>query len=228
MAANGNQNVSSTPPTESDAANSFLEGWREALAEVLDTERRKWQRERALIEAQAASVVASLRADVIERLAKLKDGERGEPGPPGQDGAPGKDGIGIAGKDGAHGKDAAQITIRGTYDAGARYGHLDAVATGGSTFIARYDNPGPCPGDGWQLIASGGRPGKPGPQGERGAGERGLLGRQDKRRSSWLGNIDFKNFRAFPVMSDKSTAPPIELRGFFEQYQELAEWPTSP
>lgn len=145
------------------------------------------------------------------------------PGPPGERGPEGKTGKGErgeqgeAGPPGANGKDAAQITIRGTYDAGARYGHLDAVATGGSTFIARYDNPGACPGDGWQLIASAGRQGRQGPQGER--GERGLPG-QSPVILDW--EYDFKNFRAFPVMSDKSTAPPIELRGFFEHYQELA------
>lgn len=143
------------------------------------------------------------------------------PGPPGERGPEGKTGRGERGEpgeqgpEGKAGKDAAQITIRGTYDAGARYGHLDAVATGGSTFIARYDNPGPCPGDGWQLVASCGRPGKPGPIGPR--GERGL---PSAVILDW--EYDFKNFRAFPIMSDKSTVPPIELRGFFEHYQELA------
>jgi hypothetical protein len=148
------------------------------------------------------------------------------PGPPGERGPEGKTGKGERGEpgergeQGAAGKDAAQITIRGTYDAGAHYRHLDAVATGGSTFIARYDNPGPCPGDGWQLIASAGRPGRPGPPGERGErGERGLPG-QAPVILDW--EYDFKTFRAFPIMSDKSAAPPIELRGFFEHYQELA------
>jgi hypothetical protein len=34
--------------------------------------------------------------------------------------------------------------------------------------VARQDDPGPCPGDGWQLLAGHGKTGKPGPQGERG------------------------------------------------------------
>src|SRR5580765_6545419 len=145
------------------------------------------------------------------------------PGPPGERGLEGKTGKGERGEQGergesgANGRDAAQITIRGTYDAGARYGHLDAVATGGSTFVARYDNPGACPGDGWQLIASCGRPGRPGPQGERGQqGERGLTGRTAVILA-W--EIDAKNCRATPIMSDASEVPPLELRGMFEQFQ---------
>src|SRR5580765_3305895 len=145
------------------------------------------------------------------------------PGPPGERGPEGKSVRGERGEQGEQGpegkpgKDAAQITIRGTYDAGARYGHLDAVATGGSTFVARYDNPGACPGDGWQLIASCGRPGRPGPQGERGQqGERGLTGRTAVILA-W--EIDAKNCRATPIMSDASEVPPLELRGMFEQFQ---------
>ncbi len=145
------------------------------------------------------------------------------PGPPGERGPEGKSikgergEQGEAGPQGKPGKDADPITIRGTYDAGARYGNLHAVATGGSTFVARYDNPGPCPGDGWQLLASCGKPGRPGPQGEQGPrGERGLPG-QGPSILAW--EIDARNFRATPIMSDASEAPPLELRGMFEQFQ---------
>src|SRR5580765_8657987 len=173
-----------------------------------------------LADAIGISLALSQRALAEVRALALIPGPPGERGPEGKVGKGERGEQGERGESGAAGKDAAQITIRGTYDAGARYGHLDAVATGGSTFIARYDNPGACPGDGWQLIASCGRPGRPGPQGERGErGERGLPG-QSPVILDW--EYDFKNFRAFPVMSDKSTAPPIELRGFFEHYQELA------
>ena len=142
------------------------------------------------------------------------------PGPPGERGPEGKSikgergETGEAGPQGVAGKDAAQITIRGTYDAGARYDHLDAVATGGSTFVARYDNPGACPGDGWQLIASAGRQGRQGERGER--GERGMSGKVPVILA-W--EIDARNYRATPIMSDASEVPPLELRGLFEQYQ---------
>ena len=38
----------------------------------------------------------------------------------------------------------------------------DVVALNGGSFIARKDVPGPCPGPGWQLIASQGRRGAAG------------------------------------------------------------------
>jgi hypothetical protein len=58
------------------------------------------------------------------------------------------------------------FNIRGTYSREILdYRHLDVVAMDGSSFAARRDNPGPCPGEGWQLIA---QKGKPGQKGERG------------------------------------------------------------
>ena len=275
---------------------------------MLDAERRQWQRERALIEAQAQSTIATLqagiatqRAELAElvraRLAELKDGAPGSPGdagpqgpageqgpagpagpqgeagkgiegPQGPAGAPGLDGK--AGEDGAPGelpqarawaegvhyrgevvthagatwqarsdtarapphddwlqlaaagKDAAQLTIRGTYSEDAEYRQLDVVALGGSSFVARADNPGACPGAGWQLIASAGRPGKPGLKGERGdAGPQGQRGEAAPAILQWT--IDRKRFRATPVMSDGSEAPALELRGLFEQFQTEAE-----
>ena len=89
-------------PPKSDAAETLLEAWKDALAEVLadvlESERRIWQRERALIEAQAQSTIATLQAAVATlrvelsdmvraRIAELKDGE---PGVPGERGLPGE------------------------------------------------------------------------------------------------------------------------------------------
>jgi hypothetical protein len=75
------------------------------------------------------------------------------------------------------GRDATSPTIRGTYGEDETYRHLDIVALNGSSFVARHDQPGPCPGEGWQLIASAGRVGKPGIRGEKGdKGERGEVG----------------------------------------------------
>lgn len=68
----------------------------------------------------------------------------------------------------APGADAKGFTVCGTYDPEAAYAEKDVVMTGGSSFVALRDAPGPCPGDGWQLWAS---------KGSRGAqGERGLKG----------------------------------------------------
>jgi hypothetical protein len=77
------------------------------------------------------------------------------------------------------GKDAITPKVRGTYNKGEQYEKLDVVALNGRSFIARQDNPGDCPGPGWQLLTSPGERGERGPigpQGERGLpGERGEL-----------------------------------------------------
>jgi len=58
--------------------------------------------------------------------------------------------------------------VRGTYNPQSAYSANDIVALDGGTFIARKDNPGPCPGGGWQLMAKQGQRGIAGPKGERG------------------------------------------------------------
>ena len=68
----------------------------------------------------------------------------------------------------APGLDAPLLNIRGTHVADGKYKRLDVVALNGSSFVARTDEPGDCPGAGWQLIASAGRPGKPGIKGDPG------------------------------------------------------------
>src|SRR5262249_25673219 len=67
------------------------------------------------------------------------------------------------------GRDGASINPRGTYSASAEYSKLDLVTLNGGSFLAKRDNPGACPGDGWQSLTM---PGKRGERGER--GERGL------------------------------------------------------
>src|SRR4029077_4062728 len=66
------------------------------------------------------------------------------------------------------GADARSPHVCGTYGAEETYGELDIVAINGASFIARRDNPGPCPGDGWQLIARQGQRGIAGEKGDRG------------------------------------------------------------
>jgi hypothetical protein len=70
---------------------------------------------------------------------------------------------------GRDGQDALNFSIEGTYDPAARYRRLSIVTLNGSSFVARHDDPGSCPGDAWQLLASAGRRGQQGPKGERGA-----------------------------------------------------------
>ena len=114
----------------------------------------------------------------------------------------------------AAGRDGNSITVRGTFDATADYRRLDVVALNGGCFIARKDAPGPCPGSGWQLLASQGKRGVSGARGERGPkGDPGLSG---VTICEW--KIDRARYVATPIMSDGSEGPPLELRGLFEQF----------
>jgi hypothetical protein len=117
------------------------------------------------------------------------------------------------------GRDGLTPTIRGTYDAYEKYKKLDIVASDGASFVAKRDNPGLCPGDGWQLLSRQGKQGRrgegiTGPRGEKGAkGERGEPG---ATVVSW--QLDRERYRISPLMSDGKVGPMMELRGLFEQF----------
>jgi hypothetical protein len=51
------------------------------------------------------------------------------------------------------------LEVRGLFSDKETYKALDIVALNGGSFVARRDDPGPCPGAGWQLIASQGKRG---------------------------------------------------------------------
>jgi hypothetical protein len=106
------------------------------------------------------------------------------------------------------------FTVRGTFDETAEYRRLDVVALNGGSFIARKDAPGPCPGPGWQLIASQGKRGVAGEKGER--GPKGDAGASSATICDW--KIDRARYVATPIMTDGSEGPPLELRGLFEQF----------
>jgi hypothetical protein len=118
------------------------------------------------------------------------------------------------------GRDAITPQVRGTYKLGEQYNKLDICAMNGSSFIARRDAPGECPGPDWQLLVSRGKtgdkgqPSPRGPQGER--GEKGDPGQPAPEILGW--QIDRENFRATPVMSGGKDGPPLDLRGLFEQF----------
>lgn len=82
--------------------------------------------------------------------------------------------IAAAGRDGLDGR---SFYIKGTYKEGGDYRALNVVVLNGGSFVAKRDDPGPCPGDGWQLMASQGKQGKPGERGQAGQkGDRGEPG----------------------------------------------------
>jgi hypothetical protein len=121
----------------------------------------------------------------------------------------------------ARGRDAAMPKIMGTYREGENYSFLNIVALQGSSFIARTDDPGPCPGEGWQLIASAGKQGKQGQEGQRGLhGERGERGASPPYLVGWT--IDRKAYTVKALMSDDTEWPALELRELFEQFHDEA------
>jgi hypothetical protein len=90
------------------------------------------------------------------------------------------------------GRDGRSLKVRDTWDPGASYFALDVVACDGASFVARRDNPGPCPGDGWQLCA------KQGPRGK----------------------LDVRTRTATPIYSDGRFGPALELGALFESAQD--------
>lgn len=78
-----------------------------------------------------------------------------------------------AGRDGSDGR---SLNPRSTWSADETYARLDIVALDGGAFVARRDDPGPCPGDGWQLMAMRGKPGRPGDKGDSVKGDKGDRG----------------------------------------------------
>ncbi|MBR0730362.1 hypothetical protein JQ595_16545 [Bradyrhizobium japonicum] len=117
-----------------------------------------------------------------------------------------------AGTDGCNGR---SLKIKGLFNAEASYRALDIVALNGGSFVARCDDPGPCPGDGWQLMAS---------QGKRGdKGERGLQGVPGVPIFIAKWQLDSDTYTAVPIMSDGRKGPPLELRSLFEQFHSEAQ-----
>jgi hypothetical protein len=120
----------------------------------------------------------------------------------------------------------AGLRLRGAYRSDQDYDRLDVVTLDGSSYIARQDSPGPCPGDGWRILASAGGTGPQGlsgPKGDRGppgpAGETGPQGKPGTPGAPIAGwKIDPASYSAFPLMPDGKQGPPLELRALFQQF----------
>ena len=61
------------------------------------------------------------------------------------------------------GADARGFVVCGTFAEDVDYSANDIVMRDGSSFVALRNNPGECPGEGWQLWAGRGKTGKMGP-----------------------------------------------------------------
>jgi hypothetical protein len=115
------------------------------------------------------------------------------------------------------GRDAITPTVRGTFVTTARYKKLDIVTFDRSSYIARHDDPGLCPGSGWQPLAAHGARGEKGPSGPRGEqGDEGAKGEIGPTIVAW--KVDHVAYRAVPLMTDSTFGPALELRRLFEQF----------
>ena len=120
------------------------------------------------------------------------------------------------------GSDGRTPIVRGTHKDDETYQALDVVMRNSASFIARRDNPGPCPGDGWQCLAAPGARGVKGEKGERGAkgdrGEQGVAGKPAPTFAAW--EIERERYSLRGIFADGSKTPELDLRGLFEQFQD--------
>jgi hypothetical protein len=114
------------------------------------------------------------------------------------------------------GADGRSFNVRGTFSPGARYRTLDVVALNGASFVAKCDDPGPIPGDNWQLLAVQGKKGQPGRD-----GTDGKAGKDAPRITDWA--VNRENYTATPIMSDGSRGAVLDLRLLFERYHAETE-----
>jgi hypothetical protein len=115
------------------------------------------------------------------------------------------------------------LHLRGAYRSDQDYDRMDVVTLDGSSYIARQGIPGPCPSEGWRILASAGAAGAQGirgPKGDRGpAGETGPQGKAGAPGAPIAGwRVDPTNYSAFPIIADGKQGPALELRALFQQF----------
>jgi hypothetical protein len=132
---------------------------------------------------------------------------------------PGEDWLLVA----AAGVDAPVGEVCGLHDPARVYRKFDLVVRDGAEWRAKHDNPGALPGAGWALSAEQGKRGKPGEKGDRGEkGDHGPVGPAGKSAPTIV-DWAIEDYRAAPIMSDGSTGPVLDMRGFFERYHGEAK-----
>jgi hypothetical protein len=117
----------------------------------------------------------------------------------------------------AAGRDAKPWRMRGTWRGDAAYETGDVVVSDSASFLALTADPGPCPGAGWQMLVAPRR----GPRGEKGdTGSRGPVGPPGSTapvQTAW--KVDAEAFVVWPVYSDNTIGPQLDLRDLFVEYQ---------
>jgi hypothetical protein len=117
----------------------------------------------------------------------------------------------------------AGLRLRGAHSPDQDYERLDVVTLEGSSYIARRGSPGPCPGEGWRILASAGGAGPQGIMGQNGdRGPRGLTGETGAKGEPGASIVgwapDYADFKATPIMSDRSEGPALDLKPFFQKF----------
>jgi hypothetical protein len=115
------------------------------------------------------------------------------------------------------------LRLRGAYRSDQDYERLDVVTLDGSSYVARHASPGPCPGEGWRILASAGAIGPQGiagPKGDR--GPRGLTGEAGPKGAPGVAIVgwspDYAGFKVTPIMSDGGEGPALDLKPFFQKF----------
>lgn len=104
--------------------------------------------------------------------------------------------------------------VRGRYDPKVNYRKFDLVTENGTEWRAKRDVPGALPGDGWAISAQRGDRGQKGERGDR--GEKGPAGQAAPTIKAW----EKRGYEAIPVMSDGTLGPALDVREFFELYDD--------
>lgn len=109
---------------------------------------------------------------------------------------------------------------RGLWNKDENCRRLDIVTCDGGAFVARHDDPGPCPGNGWAMLSMRGPKGERGDVGPRGeTGPPGPRGEPGPAITGW--KIDRKNFTVRPILDGGhgGYGPPLDLRELFLEYE---------
>jgi hypothetical protein len=192
--------------------NAALEPFREAVGEVLGETRADLRRE---FRKELEGATAKLGVELRELIAGLRtDCARLE--------------TELAQRLTSREMESGGLRLRGAYRSDQDYARLDIVTFDGSSYIARQDSPGPCPGEGWCILASAGGTGPQGttgPKGERGprglTGEAGPKGGPGAVIVGW--SPDYAGFKATPIMSDGSEGSALDLRPFFQVFLDQTQ-----
>jgi hypothetical protein len=107
--------------------------------------------------------------------------------------------------------------VKGTFSEHETYSALDICALNGGLWLAKFSNPGPLPGEGWQLMSCRGSKGERGLVGPR--GERGEVGPQGEPGPGITGwKVDREKFRITPLLKGGHYGPPVDLLPMFQEY----------